>query len=118
MAVAPPRRGEKPKGEVGGDAELRPGRDGDGGVDTRSWWGRGGDPNNAVRELGPQERSVAGVAGSLSVGEELQRLRDERRRGRRVSSRSRRVRIGWDFGGADPAGREGRDEDTDVKHED
>lgn len=41
----------------------------------------------------PPERRVIGTAGSLSVGEELQRLLDESLRGRRVSSRSLNVRM-------------------------
>lgn len=41
----------------------------------------------------PPERRVIGTDGSLSVGEELQRLLDESRRGRRGSSRSLNVRM-------------------------
>lgn len=41
----------------------------------------------------PPERRVIGTDGSLSVGEELQRLLVESLRGRRVSSRSLNVRI-------------------------
>lgn len=41
----------------------------------------------------PPERRVIGTDGSLSVGEELQRLLDESLRGRRVSSRSLSVRM-------------------------
>lgn len=39
-------------------------------------------------------RRDMGTGGSLSVGEELQRLLEESLRGRRVSSRSLRVRMG------------------------
>lgn len=54
----------------------------------------GGELNRAHREWTvPPERSVIGMDGSLSDGEELQRLLDESLRGRRVSSRSLRVRM-------------------------
>lgn len=54
----------------------------------------GGELNRAHREWTvPPERSVIGTDGSLSDGEELQRLLDESLRGRRVSSRSLRVRM-------------------------
>lgn len=54
----------------------------------------GGEPNRAHLELMvPPERRVIGADGSLSVGEELQRLLDESLRGRRVSSRSLSVRM-------------------------
>lgn len=54
----------------------------------------GGDPNRAHLEWTvPPERRVIGTDGSLSVGEELQRLLDESLRGRRVSSRSLNVRM-------------------------
>ena len=41
----------------------------------------------------PPERRVIGTDGSLSVGEELQRLLAESLRGLRVSSRSLRVKM-------------------------
>lgn len=54
----------------------------------------GGELNRAHREWTvPPERRVIGTDGSLSVGEELQRLLDESLRGRRVSSRSLSVRM-------------------------
>jgi len=54
----------------------------------------GGELNRAHREwTAPPERRVIWTAGSLSVGEELQRLLDESLRGRRVSSRSLNVRM-------------------------
>lgn len=54
----------------------------------------GGELNRAHRECTvPPERSVIGTDGSLSDGEELHRLLDESLRGRRVSSRSLRVRM-------------------------
>lgn len=54
----------------------------------------GGELNRAHREWTvPPERSVIGTDGSLSDGEELHRLLDESLRGRRVSSRSLRVRM-------------------------
>lgn len=64
------------------------------------WRDRGGDRGPMVEERGGElkrevlvapERWGVGAEGSLSEGEELQRLRDERRRVRRVSSRSRSV---------------------------
>lgn len=56
--------------------------------------GLGGELNRADLEwTGPPERRVFGTDGSISVGEELQRLLDESLRGRRVSSRSLRVRM-------------------------
>lgn len=70
----------------------------------------GGEPNREHLELKvPPERRVVGAAGgSWSVGEELWRPRDERRRGLRLSSRSLRVRMWWDLGGAVPGGPKGR----------
>lgn len=63
----------------------------------------GGEPNKAHLEWTvPPERRVIGADGSLSVGEELQRLLDDSLRGRCVSSKSRNVRMGCDLGGADP----------------
>lgn len=54
----------------------------------------GGELNRAdLKWAGPPERRVTGTDGSLSVGEELQRLLDESLRGLRVSSRSLNVRI-------------------------
>lgn len=54
----------------------------------------GGELNRAHREWTvPPERSVIGTDGSFSDGEELHRLLDESLRGRRVSSRSLRVRM-------------------------
>lgn len=54
----------------------------------------GGELNRAHLEWTvPPERRVIGTDGSLSVGEELQRLLDESLRGLRVSSRSLNVRI-------------------------
>lgn len=54
----------------------------------------GGELNRAHREWTvPPERSVIGTDGSLSDGEELHLLLDESLRGRRVSSRSLRVRM-------------------------
>ena len=54
----------------------------------------GGELNSAHLEWTvPPERRVIGTVGSLSVGEELQRLLDESLRGRRVSSRSLSVRM-------------------------
>jgi len=54
----------------------------------------GGELNRAHLEwLVPPERRFIGTDGLLSVGEELQRLLDESLRGRRVSSRSLRVRM-------------------------
>lgn len=63
----------------------------------------GGEPNRAHLEwMVPPERRVIGTEGSLSVGEELQRLLDDSLRGRWVSSKSRSVRTGCDLGRADP----------------
>lgn len=54
----------------------------------------GGELNRAHLEWTvPPERRVIGTDGSLSVGEELQRLLDDSLRGRRVSSRSLKVRM-------------------------
>lgn len=54
----------------------------------------GGELNRAHLEwMVPPERSVIDTDGSLSVGEELRRLLDDSLRGRRVSSRSRNVRM-------------------------
>lgn len=69
---------------------------------------RGGELKREVR--GAPERWGAGAEGSLSEGEELQRLRDERRRVRRVSSRSRRVTIWWGLGGPVPGDGRGLDD--------
>lgn len=54
----------------------------------------GGELNRAdLERTGPPVRRVTVADGSLSVGEELQRLLDESLRGRRVSSRSLSVRM-------------------------
>ncbi len=54
----------------------------------------GGEPNRAhLGWMVPPERRVIGADGSLSDGEELQRLLDESLRGRRVSSRSLSVKM-------------------------
>lgn len=73
--------------------------------DVEFWRDRGGEAEPKLDDLGgelnrahleltvPPERRVIGTDGSLSVGEELQRLLDETLRGRRVSSRSLNVRM-------------------------
>lgn len=54
----------------------------------------GGELKREVLECPvPLERRFTGTDGSLSVGEELQRLLEESLRGRRVSSRSLNVRM-------------------------
>lgn len=54
----------------------------------------GGELNREHLELKvPPERRVMGTDGSLSVGEELRRLREESLRGLRLSSRSLSVRM-------------------------
>lgn len=108
-----PQHGESPgerllEGDVGGEPQL-------GDAELRLNRGRGGEPDMRSADLGgelnrmdrgwrvPPERSVMGTEGLLSVGEELQRLRDNSLRGRRLSSRSLMVRMWWDLGGAVPA---------------
>lgn len=74
-----------------GDAVICCGRPGevDGRLDDL-----GGELNKEHLELKvPLERRVKGALGSLSVGEELRRLREESLRGRRLSSRSLSVRM-------------------------
>lgn len=74
-----------------GDAEFCRDRGGDA---APKFDDLGGELNRAHLELTvPPERRVIGTDGSLSVGEELQRLLDESLRGRRVSSRSLKVRM-------------------------
>lgn len=85
-------------GDVGGDpqtgdAELRPRRDEGGEVGTRSEDLTGESKRGDLEWRVPPERRVIGTEGSLSVGEELQRLLDDSLRGRRVSSRSLMVSI-------------------------
>lgn len=96
--------GAEPRLEVEGRRPLRDGGERGSGFDAL-----GGELKG--RDLGlsdPPERSVIGPEG-LSVGEEEEeawRLRDDSRRGRRVSSRSLMVRMWWDLDTALPG--EGR----------
>lgn len=97
-----PRRGDSPVVmlELDRGGELQTGDAGDefcrdrGGEAAPKLDDLGGELNRAHLEWTvPPERSVIGTDGSLSVGEELQRLLDESLRGRRVSSRSLNVRM-------------------------
>lgn len=77
--------------QTGGDTEFCRDRGGDAAPKLDVF---GGELNRAHLDwMVPPERRVIGTDGSLSVGEELQRLLDESLRGRRVSSRSLSVRM-------------------------
>lgn len=100
--VRAPCRGDSPaemlEGDVGGelqigDAEFRPRRDEGGDVDISSGDLTGELKRGDLELRVPPERRVIGREGSLSVGEELQRLLDDSLRGRRVSSKSLMVRM-------------------------